>query len=82
MLFLFRYKNVIHRKRKGIFYVCLNNAFVREFTKMHQLQCRFGHGTKSSKRKAVCPGQKELNNHQYQKRESKTCEILHEIPYL
>lgn len=33
-----------------------------------RMSCRFGYGTKSSKRKPVCAGQKKLDNHQYRKR--------------
>ena len=34
---------------------------------------------KDTKKKAIQAEQKDLDNHQYQKRRAKTCEIIHEI---
>lgn len=60
-----------------LFRICLNTVkqncatcTCKRFAplKMHQLQCRIGHGPKSSKRKAVCAGQEGLDDHQDQKR--------------
>ena len=60
--FLSRYRNTIHLKGNGI--LCIKicpKSWIRLCTihlcenlqKMYQLKCRFGHNTKSSKRKAV-----------------------------
>ena len=59
-------------EKKSRFFVCVKSMFDHcrtrmwsvhlweNFPKSQQLQCRFGHSIKSSKRKAICAGPKDL----------------------
>ena len=47
----------------------VQHAFVSEFSKQSpDLDRRFGHGTKNSRRKVVCAGKKNLDDQKHQKR--------------